>query len=233
MISFIRSNFTNAQIEVKTWLPCVLMVLVGNFAKEALDFLGLQRFMVLLHFAPSLVDRADTFVVDEGRLATNQRQNTFRAIFVLEDLLCQKQGEFDLLLVDFPRGVRLQFKEERDSLLEATPLVFRGEGHLGIAFQRHDELFFELALYVVHVLRRRVPDIREDIAELQPVARACPEHLSIQLVLGLEALPPPFLLLPVQDPSTLPYELEGHRDGDVPRLIEGADEIQALEGSTL
>jgi len=36
--SFIRSNFTNAQIEQKTWLDCVLMVLVGDFASEALDF---------------------------------------------------------------------------------------------------------------------------------------------------------------------------------------------------
>ena len=36
--SFIRSSFTNAQIEAKQWLDCVLIVLVGDLANEALDF---------------------------------------------------------------------------------------------------------------------------------------------------------------------------------------------------
>ncbi len=38
VVIFIRSSFTKAQIEAKTWFDCVLMVLVGDFAKEALLF---------------------------------------------------------------------------------------------------------------------------------------------------------------------------------------------------
>ncbi len=38
LASFSRSSFTNAQIEEKTWLVCVLTVLAGDFSNEALDF---------------------------------------------------------------------------------------------------------------------------------------------------------------------------------------------------
>ncbi len=86
-MSFIRSSFTNAQIEAKTWLPCVLMVLVGDLASAAFTF---KRLMVLLHFPPSLVDRGHPLVI-EGQVAANQIQNAFASVLVLEDLLAKEQ----------------------------------------------------------------------------------------------------------------------------------------------
>jgi len=126
--------------------------------------------MILLHFPPSLVDRGHPLVV-EGQVATGQMQNTLASVLVLEDLLERKQRETHLLQVDLDGGVRSNLQRS-DSLIDSTLFVFQTESHLAVAFERHDELFFQLLLYVAHVLGGRVPDIREDVAELEAVAPA-------------------------------------------------------------
>ena len=77
-VSFSRSSFTNAQIEEKTWFDCVLTVLVGDFfSNEALDF---NRLVILLHFPPSLVDRAKPLVKSSVGSLLMHEQETFWAM---------------------------------------------------------------------------------------------------------------------------------------------------------